>query len=113
MSRHYGTGLVGIYLEGVVTSTYGGDVKKTIEILQSVLATEIVCVLRYTMHSVTATGISSEAIKAEFAEHAKEEQQHMMAGCRTDRPARRHAQLQPRGPCHPFGLAIRRGRQSR
>ena len=34
--------------EGVVTETYGGDVRRTIEILQSVLATEIVCVLRYT-----------------------------------------------------------------
>ena len=65
--------------EGVVTKTYGGDVKRTIEILQSVLATEIVCVLRYTMHAVTATGIASEAIKAEFAQHAKEEQEHMMA----------------------------------
>ena len=32
--------------EGVVTSTDGGDAEKTIEILQSVLATEIVCVLR-------------------------------------------------------------------
>jgi bacterioferritin len=58
--------------DGVVTKTYGGDVKRTIEILQSVLATEIVCVLRYTMHAVTATGIASEAIKAEFAQHAKE-----------------------------------------
>jgi len=42
-----------------------------------VLATEIVCVLRYTMHAVAATGISSEGVKAEFAEHAKEEQEHM------------------------------------
>ena len=31
---------------GGVTFTYQGDVKKSIEILQSVLATEIVCVLR-------------------------------------------------------------------
>src|SRR5580698_3428901 len=62
---------------GGVTFTYKGNVKKTIEILQSVLATEIVCVLRYTMHAVAATGISSEGVKAEFAEHAKEEQEHM------------------------------------
>jgi len=62
---------------GAVTDTYKGNVKKTIEILQSVLATEIVCVLRYTMHAVAATGISSEGVKAEFAEHAKEEQEHM------------------------------------
>ena len=39
--------------EGAVTFTYQGDVKKTIDILQSVLATEIVCVLRYTMHAVS------------------------------------------------------------
>src|SRR5450432_3577897 len=64
---------------GVVTKTYGGDVKKTIEILQAVLATELVCVLRYTVHAVTAKGISSEGIKAEFAQHATEEQAHMMA----------------------------------
>jgi bacterioferritin len=62
---------------GAVTDTYKGDVKKTIEILQSVLATEIVCVLRYTMHAVAATGLSSEGVKKEFAEHAGEEQEHM------------------------------------
>lgn len=64
---------------GNVTSTYQGDVSQAIEILQSVLATEIVCVLRYTMHAVAATGISSEGVKGEFAQHAKEEQAHMMA----------------------------------
>jgi len=62
---------------GGVTFTYEGDVKKTIDILQAVLATEIVCVLRYTMHAVAAQGISSEGVKAEFAQHAKEEQGHM------------------------------------
>ncbi|HEX4240815.1 MAG TPA: ferritin-like domain-containing protein [Steroidobacteraceae bacterium] len=61
---------------GGVTFTYKGNVKQAIDILQSVLATEIVCVLRYTMHSVAATGISSEGVKAEFAEHAKDEAQH-------------------------------------
>ena len=33
--------------DGAVTATYKGDVKRTIEIPQTVLATEIVCVLRY------------------------------------------------------------------
>ncbi len=60
------------------TATYGGDVSKTVEILQNVLATEIVCVLRYTMHSIAATGISSEGVRSEFAEHADEEREHMM-----------------------------------
>ena len=64
---------------GNVTQSYKGDVTQSIAILQSVLATEIVCVLRYTMHAVAATGISSEGVKAEFAQHAKEEQMHMMA----------------------------------
>jgi bacterioferritin len=65
--------------EGVVTPAYRGDVYRTINILQTVLATEVVCVLRYTMHSIAATGISLEGVKAEFAEHAREEQEHMNA----------------------------------
>lgn len=63
---------------GAVTETYGGDVQKTIEILQSVLATELVCVLRYTQHSVVATGLSREGVSKEFATHAREEQDHAM-----------------------------------
>jgi bacterioferritin len=90
---------------GVVTTTYGGDVNKTIDILQSVLATEIVCVLRYTMHAVTATGISSEGIKAEFAQHAKEEQAHMMA------VAERIDQLGGKPNFDPEGLATRSSSQ--
>ena len=63
---------------GAVTDTYEGDVKVTIDILQAVLATEIVCWLRYTQHSIMATGLSSESVKNEFAVHAKEEQGHAM-----------------------------------
>ena len=63
--------------KGAVTPNYQGDVQQTIEILQSVLATEIVCVLRYTMNAVAASGISSESVKKEFDEHAAEEQDHM------------------------------------
>jgi bacterioferritin len=86
---------------GGVTFTYEGDVKKTIDILQSVLATEIVCVLRYTMHAVAATGISSEGVKAEFAQHAKEEQDHM------NQVAERINQLGGRPDFNPTGLATR------
>jgi bacterioferritin len=63
--------------KGAVTKNYAGNVKQAIEILQSVLATEIVCVLRYTSHAVAAAGIDSEAVKKEFQEHAAEEQEHM------------------------------------
>ena len=65
--------------KGAVTPDYEGGVDQAIEILQNVLATEIVCVLRYTMHSIAAQGIDSEPVSAEFAEHAKEERQHMQA----------------------------------
>jgi bacterioferritin len=62
---------------GAITPAYKGDVKQTIEILQAVLATEIVCVLRYTMNAIAATGISSDGVKDEFEQHAKEETGHM------------------------------------
>jgi bacterioferritin len=86
---------------GAVTFTYQGDVKKTIDILQAVLATEIVCVLRYTMHAVAAAGISSEGVKAEFAQHAKEETDHM------NQVAERINQLGGRPDFNPAGLATR------
>jgi bacterioferritin len=91
--------------KGNVTDTYKGDADKAIEILQSVLATEIVCVLRYTMHSIAATGISSEGVKAEFAQHAKEEQEHMMA------VAERINQLGGSPNFNPDGLASRSASQ--
>jgi bacterioferritin len=90
---------------GVVTATYKGDVGRTIEILQSVLATEIVCVLRYSMHSIAATGISSDGVRAEFAQHAKEEQEHMMA------VAKRINQLGGVPDFNPEGLATRSASQ--
>src|ERR1700733_11392724 len=86
---------------GGVTFTYQGDVNKTTDILQTVLATEIVCVLRYTMHAVAATGISSEGVKAEFAQHAKEETGHM------NQVAERINQLGGKPDFNPAGLATR------
>lgn len=62
---------------GAVTDNYEGDVKQTIDLLQTALATEVVCVLRYTMHNVAAVGIDSESVKEEFAEHARDEYEHM------------------------------------
>src|SRR5262252_766042 len=90
---------------GAVTSTYTGDVSKTIELLQGVLATEIVCVLRYTMHAVAATGISSEGVRDEFAQHAKEESEHMQM------VAERINQLGGTPNLNPEGLASRAASQ--
>jgi bacterioferritin len=64
--------------EGAKSSSYAGDAAAAIDILQAVLATEIVCVLRYTQHSIVADGIASEGVKAEFATHAREEQGHVL-----------------------------------
>ena len=90
---------------GNVTSTYRGDVTQAIAILQSVLATEIVCVLRYTMHAVSASGISSEGVRDEFAQHAKEEQEHMLA------VAQRINQLGGKPDFNPDGLLTRSASQ--
>jgi len=62
---------------GAVTDNYEGQVQQTVDLLQTALATEIVCVLRYTMHAVAAVGIDSESVKEEFIEHANDERQHM------------------------------------
>jgi len=86
---------------GAVTTGYGGDVKRAIELLQTVLATEIVCVLRYTMNSISVSGITSESVGAEFAEHAEDERRHMkMAATRID-------QLGGVPNFNPHGLASR------
>jgi len=91
--------------DGAITPNYGGDVKQAIEILQSVLATEIVCVLRYTMNAVAATGISSDSVKAEFDEHANEEREHMRL------VAERINQLGGTPNFNPEGLASRSASQ--
>jgi bacterioferritin len=91
--------------DGAVTPAYKADVKQTIEILQAVLATEIVCVLRYTMNAIAATGISSESVKEEFDQHAKEEQGHMR------KVAERINQLGGSPNFNPEGLATRSASQ--
>jgi bacterioferritin len=63
--------------DGAVTSDYQ-DAEQSITLLQSALATEIVCVLRYTMNSISVAGISSKSVAEEFAEHASDEREHMM-----------------------------------
>jgi bacterioferritin len=62
--------------EGAVTPDYQLDREQTIRILNEALATELVCTLRYQFHSFMASGIHSQAVKQEFKEHAREEQEH-------------------------------------
>jgi len=62
--------------EGAVTSSYGGNTELACKLLNEALATELVCVLRYKRHYFMAKGIHSGSVKAEFLQHAAEEQAH-------------------------------------
>ncbi|MFZ6748182.1 ferritin-like domain-containing protein [Undibacterium sp. Ren11W] len=62
--------------DGAVTAGYQADRKKVIALLNGALATELVCVLRYKRHYYTASGLQNGPIKAEFLQHAIEEQGH-------------------------------------
>ncbi len=73
--------------QGAITENYQLDPDHATNILNEVLATEIVCTLRYRFHYFMATGIHSSAVADEFLEHANEEQEH------ADRIARRIKQL--------------------
>jgi bacterioferritin len=62
--------------KGPVTSAYGADVSRVLDILQQALATELVCVLRYKQHHFSARGMNAEPIAAEFLVHSQEELAH-------------------------------------
>jgi bacterioferritin len=87
--------------DGAVTSDYGLDREQVCAVLNAALATEIVCVLRYKRHYFMAQGISSDAVKAEFLEHAQEEQAH------ADEIADRIVQLGGEPDLDPSGLATK------
>jgi bacterioferritin len=86
---------------GAVTDAYKADRQAVIKVLNEVLATELVCVLRYKRHYYMATGINSEAVKDEFLQHATEEQQHV------DWVATRITQLNGEPNFNPEGLSTR------
>lgn len=87
--------------QGAVTAGYLADRDKVIDVLNDVLATEIVCALRYRNHYFLASGIFSKPVADEFLEHANEEQQH------ADWVAERITQLGGIPNFNPVGLATR------
>jgi bacterioferritin len=87
--------------QGPITQSYGADRERVIDVLNQVLATELVCVLRYKRHYFTASGINAGPVADEFLQHATEEQQH------ADQVATRIVQLQGSPNFDPEGLATR------
>jgi bacterioferritin len=86
---------------GAVTDEYNADRAEVVRNLNIVLATELMCVLRYKRHYYMATGIDSESVKKEFLEHAQEAQQH------ADRVAERITELNGQPDFNPKTLAER------
>src|SRR5262245_22794493 len=86
---------------GAVTEGYRGDRAQVIRVLNEILATELVCVLRYKAHYFMASGPNSESVKEEFLQHAAEEQSH------ADAVANRIKQLNGKPDLNPKTLATR------
>ena len=87
--------------DGAVTRSYGGDTQAAVQLLNTALATELICVLRYKRHHFMARGIHAGPVAAEFLEHAGDEQEH------ADRIAERIVQLGGAPDFAPDGLASR------
>ena len=87
--------------QGPITDTYGADRARVVEVLNTVLATELVCVLRYKRHYYMASGLNAAPVAAEFLQHANDEQGH------ADQVAMRITQLDGEPDFNPQGLADR------
>jgi bacterioferritin len=87
--------------DGAVTAGYQADRHEIIALLNDALATELVCVLRYKRHYYTASGLQNGPIKAEFLQHAQEEQAH------ADQLAERIVQLNGKPDFNPATLIER------
>ena len=86
---------------GAVTEEYTANRSQVVAVLNEVLATELICYLRYQSHYYRSTGINSTAVKPEFRQHAQEAQQH------AEMVATRIVQLNGAPNFNPEGLASR------
>lgn len=64
--------------DGAVTPSNTLEHDQIITVLNDVVATEIVCFMRYQQHALVAAGINRGDVVAEFSEHATEEMAHAM-----------------------------------
>lgn len=89
------------FKDGAVTAGYQANRKEVIALLNGALATELVCVLRYKRHHYTVAGLQNGPVKAEFLQHALEEQGH------ADLLAERIVQLNGKPDFNPASLVER------
>jgi bacterioferritin len=87
--------------DGAVTEGYAADREAVVAMLNAALATELLCVLRYKRHYYTVSGPNIGELKAEFLEHAQQEQEH------ADSIAERIVQLNGSPNFNPATLAQR------
>jgi bacterioferritin len=87
--------------QGPITDAYGADRERVIQVLNEVLATELVCYLRYKRHYFTAKGLNATSAEAEFLQHATDELGH------ADLAAGRITQLQGEPDFNPDVLTRR------
>jgi bacterioferritin len=87
--------------DGAITEGDQADREAVIAMLNDALATELLCVLRYKRHYYTVSGPNTGHIKAEFLEHAQQEQDH------ADRIAERIVQLNGSPNFNPATLTAR------
>jgi bacterioferritin len=87
--------------QGPVTGSYGKDPREVVAVLNDVVATEVVCWMRYSRHAISATGIDRAQVVSEFTEHAESERNHAM------RAAERISQLGGEPDFDPATIAAR------
>jgi bacterioferritin len=63
--------------QGAITESYSANREEVIKLLNDVLATELICVLRYRCHHFMARGINAKSIANEFLVHSNEEFGHV------------------------------------
>jgi len=84
---------------GPPARSHKGDLKQICDILNQLLAMELLCVLRYRGHYFSATAMNEGPVAQEFFQHAGEEQQH------ADRIAECITQLGGKPNFNPDGLS--------
>ncbi|MBC7544254.1 MAG: ferritin-like domain-containing protein [Candidatus Sericytochromatia bacterium] len=65
-----------VAMTGAITETYQGDPEQLIKRLNELRGTEIVAWLQYKHHSYMAVSMAMPGVRAEFEEHAAQEEHH-------------------------------------